>query len=129
MPFKLPKTYDYEGWNNLLGTRESRKIQRNTYVEWIGDLSIGIRLHMTHIVIYHPDGMVTFDTGGRWKTVTTKDRMNSYGPSGVRIRSHNNVWYVTYQTWDLEKAVILDRKLYFHPSTDWFEYYSQKENA
>jgi hypothetical protein len=46
------------------------------------DGSIGLRLHNTYCVIFHPDGTVTYDTGG-WHTVTTMRFINEYGPTRV----------------------------------------------
>jgi hypothetical protein len=58
-----------------------RKIGNNTWLERRGD-DIAVRLHDTDIVVYHPDGSITLDTGG-WFTVTTKARMNEHTEFGV----------------------------------------------
>jgi len=56
-----------------LGNRTSRKVANNTYLVDLGGY-IGLRLHGTIIVSYHPDQTKVF-TGG-WRTVTTKARIN-----------------------------------------------------
>lgn len=44
---------------------------------------IGIRLHNTDVVVWHPDETVTLNTGG-WLTVTTKGRINDWAaPFGI----------------------------------------------
>jgi len=58
-----------------------RKIGNNTWLKRRGD-DIAVRLHDTDVVVYHPDGSITLDTGG-WFTVTTKARMNEHSPFGV----------------------------------------------
>lgn len=59
-----------------------RKIANNTTVERREGDNIAVRLHATDVVTYHPDGSVTLDSGG-WRTYTTKDRMNAFGPALV----------------------------------------------
>ena len=41
-----------------------------------------IQLHATDVLLIRPDDSVTYDTGG-WRTVTTKERMNNYGPAFI----------------------------------------------
>ena len=45
------------------------------------DIYFTLRLHNTDIITIHPQGW-TLNTGG-WRTVTTKYRLNNYGPVGV----------------------------------------------
>jgi hypothetical protein len=81
----------YESLNAKLTGRnkDRRKLTHNTYAERRGE-AIAVRLHDTDILTFHPDGSVSYETGG-WFTVTTKDRMNSYGP--LRIHSERGRWY------------------------------------
>jgi hypothetical protein len=72
-----------------LGNRTSRKVANNTYLVDLGGY-IGLRLHGTIIVSYHPDQTKVF-TGG-WRTVTTKARINDYLPAG-RICQKAGTWY------------------------------------
>jgi hypothetical protein len=69
--------------------KDRRKLTHNTYVERRGD-DIAIRLHETDVLTFRPDGSVSYDTGG-WFTVTTKDRMNRYGPT--HISSRQGRWF------------------------------------
>lgn len=77
-----------------LNGRTSRKIDNNTYLELNDDKSIGVRLHDTQVVVYHPEFAELF-TGG-WLTPTTKDRINGYGlnyPSFISQK--NSIWYMS----------------------------------
>lgn len=79
---------------------QRRKIANNTYLERRGD-DIAVRLHSTDVVTVSRDDTVTLDSGG-WLTVTTKERMNRFGP--VYVYSDKGIWYVsrvhagTYET-------------------------------
>lgn len=77
---------------------------RNPQSRWIGsgrrttfverrDASddIAIRQHQTDIIRYRQDGTIALDSGG-WRTVTTKERLNSLSPA--RIDQENGIWYV-----------------------------------
>jgi hypothetical protein len=57
-------------------------------------VAIAIRLHLTDILTFNPDGSVVANSGG-WKTVTTKARLNDYLPSGYGISQSKGVWYWT----------------------------------
>jgi hypothetical protein len=67
-----------------------RKLQNHTYLYQRGD-DFAVRLHYTDVVIIHADGTYTLDTG-TWRTVTTKERINGYGPA--RVYSHRGIWCV-----------------------------------
>ncbi len=60
-----------------LGTRDSRKIGNNTYLERIDAETIGVRLHSTYVIRMTPE-YVELDSGG-WHTRTTWSRMSDYG--------------------------------------------------
>lgn len=76
---------------------KSRLIANNTLrVEYL-DGRKAIRLHSTDIVT-EKDGVITLNSGG-WKTVTTKDRINSYSwENGSRkwpyISQRNHQWFI-----------------------------------
>ena len=70
-----------------------RKLESNTYLEHRSFDEIAVRLHSTDVITFHPDGRVVLNTGG-WTTVTTKDRMNRYMPSGWRVWSERGRWLV-----------------------------------
>lgn len=69
-------------------SRETRKVANNTYLERLAEDEIGLRLHNTYVLRFKPDRTI-YNTGG-WYTVTTKDRINGFGPGGV---------YSTRGTW------------------------------
>lgn len=89
------------------GTRQimpRKKVANNTYarleLEEGSELELEdygadvvIRLHNTDIIRFRADGTVTFDTGG-WLTVTTKERMNTFG-APFRFSANRGVWTVT----------------------------------
>ena len=79
---------------------KSRLVDHNTVEYWRKDGSKVIRLHLTDIITYNPDGSVTFNTDG-WKTVTTKDRMNKFSP--FKVHQEKSVWYV--ETYPFEDGV------------------------
>lgn len=72
-----------------LGNREKRKLGNNTYLEKRGETKLAIRLHATDVLLFEPD-KVTVQTGG-WRTLTTKDRINSYAP--CTIYQAKGQWY------------------------------------
>ena len=63
---------------------------RATLVHRIDENAIALRYQYTDVVTFHRDGTYTLNTGG-WYTMTTKDRINTYGPVGVW--SENGIWY------------------------------------
>jgi len=66
-----------------------RKLANNTYLYPVGD-GYAVRLHYADVVIIHPNGTYTLDTGG-WATVTTKDRLNRFSP--VQVFQRNFEWF------------------------------------
>ena len=75
----------------LLGNRESKKLQKNTYLIVLDRNTLGVRYHDTIIVQIHSDDTYTLNTGG-WKTVSTKSRINTWSPAG--IYQEDFVWYI-----------------------------------
>lgn len=71
------------------------KIENNTWLEGaLGCEAFAVRLHGTYIVTIYPNGTYRLDSGGH-RTVTTKDRLNKYGP--VKVFQRRNEWFV--QVW------------------------------
>lgn len=69
-----------------------RKLGNNTYLESAGPWTdYAVRFHATRVVLIHADGTYTLNTGG-WDTVTTKARINKYGPA--RVYSDRGTLYV-----------------------------------
>lgn len=83
----------YEMYQEKLGKRNGRKVANNTYCERKENGTIAIRLHSTDVITCHADGRVVYNSGG-WRTVTTKDRFNSFGMGGVRVYSNKGTWFL-----------------------------------
>lgn len=69
-----------------------RIVKRNTFRYFRSDGAEVIRLHMTDIVVKHPNGRVVLNSGG-WRTMTTKDRINTYA-APYMVYSKAGVWWV-----------------------------------
>jgi hypothetical protein len=92
---RLTTTADtFADFDRFLGSKDSRKVSHNTYAERQADGSIGIRLHSTVILTFHSDETMTLNSGG-WRTVTTKDRLNSILPAPLGVSSDHGVWTVS----------------------------------
>lgn len=87
-----PPATTYQGWLAHLGDRTSRKVAHNTYAVLHPD-GVAIRFHRTDILVFHPDGTITVDTGG-WHTATTKTRLNAFLPGGITVWQKDFRWYV-----------------------------------
>lgn len=96
----MPYIQSYADADEFLHTRgrrvDRKKVANNTYAERRG-ARIAIRLHATDVVTYAED-VITMNTGG-WYTVTTKDRINAFLPSGWRIASEKGTWYLHKLPW------------------------------
>jgi hypothetical protein len=79
---------NYTEANEILGTRSSRKLANNTYLQRRDEKTIALRLHSTDVLIFTPQ-YVEYQTGG-WYTVTTKQRMSNFGPA--QIGSDKGKW-------------------------------------
>lgn len=85
-----------------LNGRTSKKVANNTTLRL--DLlplvtgqaepqrAIRLRLHLTDILTFLPDGSTVVNSGG-WKTVTTKARLNDWLPFGWRLVQSAGQWY------------------------------------
>ena len=94
----IPTTYD-EARATLNG-RSSRTVCNNTRLVDLGDGDIGLRLHSTTVVTFHPDGSLVLKTGG-WHTVTTKDRLNRViRAHGWSIFARDRAWYIAHRNGD-----------------------------
>src|SRR5208337_4674554 len=83
----------YQEAMERLGKRSSRKLENHTYLIHYHENPhyIGVRLHQTDVVKYWPDGRIELNSGG-WRTVTTKDRINTYAP--VNLWTDKGIWYI-----------------------------------
>ena len=75
----------------VAGITKSKIVGNNTIEYFIGDTKY-IRLHNTDILTFK-NGSVVLNTGG-WKTLTTKDRFNSFLPDGFRVSQSKSIWYL-----------------------------------
>lgn len=85
-------TLDYDHALALLNGRITKKVANNTYARLDPD-GVIVRLHGTDILTFRPNGEVVYNSGG-WLTVTTKDRLNSFGADGIRISQEAGRWSV-----------------------------------
>jgi len=94
----------YEEANTQLTGRcaQRRKVANNTWLERRGG-DIAVRLHDTDVVTYHDDGAITLDTG-RWFTVTTKDRMNTFSP--FQVWSEKGEWFAEHPGYHAPGAIV-----------------------
>ena len=79
----------YNELHKLAQTRK-RKLSNNTYLVVRDDGGYGVKLHDTEVVIHYKDKIV-LNSGG-WRTVTTKERMNSFSPFCVYQKDYQ--WFV-----------------------------------
>jgi len=70
---------------------ERRKIAHVTYLERRGE-NIAVKQHATDVLTYLPNGDCRIDVG-QWQTVTTKLRLNNFGPN-IRVCANRGIWYV-----------------------------------
>lgn len=75
-----------------LGKRDSLIVGNNTRLHRHPGDVVSLRLHSTDVVTWEPGNTVTVNSGG-WRTLTTKDRINSALPSGFRLHQNRGLWY------------------------------------
>lgn len=79
-----------EGLAKLKG-KDQKELENNTYLVKVDDETLGVKLHNTIVVYIFKSGIYQLDTGG-WRTSTSKNRINRYGPASVYQK--NNIWYI-----------------------------------
>lgn len=83
----------------------SRKVGNNTYLEEDAiSECIHLRLHRTRIITWWADGHITIQ-GENWQTNTTRDRLNSFMPTGFYI-STRLVTTWTYGRYDFRQWIV-----------------------
>jgi len=70
--------------------KDSRKVANHTYLQRRGN-DITVKFHETDVVIFHPNGQTTLNSGG-FQTRTTKERINEFSPAYVT--QCMGIWYV-----------------------------------
>jgi hypothetical protein len=78
--------------NNLMGKRDSYKIQNHTYLKRRDSATIAVMFWATDVVTYNQDGSVCLDTGG-YRSMSTRERMNAYNPLGSVVIERGDWWY------------------------------------
>ena len=81
---------------DILNGKSQVKIGHNTYMRIEhneGLAEIKIRLHDTDVVTFTEDFNIILDDGG-WQTVTTKERINRYLPSGWKLYQKDYQWFI-----------------------------------
>lgn len=99
---------------------KSKLVGNNTVEYFKANGDRVVRLHSTDIIIFKPNGMVLLNSGG-WKTVTTKDRLNSFLTGHfpgkyVGINQEKGQWYWTVRVREIDSSYKLVQKVVF---TDW----------
>ena len=92
LPYGLNGVQLFNRLDSLLGSKQSLKVGNNTELHRTGRYSdIALTLHGTDVVTLSSGGSITLNSG-RWRTITTKERMNQL---------LNRVGYCVYQKdWD-----------------------------
>lgn len=89
----------YEDAIRCLNGRTARRVANNTTAHLTPEGDVVFRLHFTDIVTWKKDGTCILDAG-RWKTVTTKDRMNRLVPGFISIYQKKRQWFITRRDWN-----------------------------
>jgi len=96
---------NYEQALEFLGGRTSRKYANNTYIQMNPDMNqIGVFYHGNRIVTFYPHS-VGFSSC-EWQTLTTKERLNWFLPSGWYLYQEKKKWYIVKRHWDNDVEVI-----------------------
>jgi len=83
----------YFGAQSILGSRDRKKLENNTYLERcdLGDGYFAVVLHRTEVVKIYRDGTYVLSSGG-WLTLTTRKRINKYSPAFIWQK--NFTWFL-----------------------------------
>ncbi len=103
---------DYDGalavWKSMVVEKRWKTVNNNTRVVSVEPQVLGLKLHDTIIVYYYRNGGIKLDSGG-FRTLTTKERINSYTP--FYVYQENHIWYVKL----VDKTVIFQDGIYIDP--------------
>ena len=85
----------YEQAQEIFATARNKEagkpVGHNTRLHLLDNGNYAIRFWNTNIVVIRKDGNYVLNSGG-WRTMTTKDRINSFAP--CLISQTNYIWYV-----------------------------------
>jgi hypothetical protein len=73
------------------GRKGRKKLDNNTYLHRVDEVTLAVQLDETDVVLIHADGGYTLNSGGS-QAVTTKGRINDYAP--VRLYADKWLWYL-----------------------------------
>lgn len=69
-------------WRTARNPKRGKPLANNTYLRRREDGAFEVWLHDTAVVTIHADGTWTLDSGD-WRTVTTRERIESYSPARI----------------------------------------------
>lgn len=117
----LTKKDILEGVENITS---SRFIGNNT-VEYYVENDRYIRLHHTDILVFSGD-CVRISSGG-WRSITTKDRINKYLPSGYSLQSDGGFWFICHdgKRFPFKDGMVIDLKKDVSDSGDYEKAHKQ----
>lgn len=75
-------------------SKQERKIRYATRAERTPYGIIALFHHDTSILCFYPDGSIVIDCDG-WRSMTTKDRLNTHLPERFGVYQEGGVWYLT----------------------------------
>ena len=83
---------NYQQANEKLGNRASKNLEYATQLQRNGE-NIDIVHHETAIMTFKPNGETVVNCN-KWRSKTTKDRLNNYLPYSLQIYQERGVWYI-----------------------------------
>lgn len=100
-----PHTFD--SLNALLGAKNAKKIEHNTYAVREDANTIHVKFHNTYILSFFNDTAKSIRIySGGWRTPTTKNRINQFLPLGYYVHQTNHEWlFAQYLGNGVHKAV------------------------
>lgn len=64
---------------------------------------VSLRLHITDIITWYPDGRIVLNSG-RWRTMTTKARINAWLPGRWSLYADKGEWFLSTGDWHSDDA-------------------------
>jgi hypothetical protein len=83
--------FTFESAAQELKGKLQKKLENNTYLVRVDKDAFGIQLHETVVVYIFRSGIYQYDSG-EYRTKTTRDRMNKYGPT--KVYQKGSLWYI-----------------------------------
>jgi len=110
MNYKMIKNYTEA--ENYLGNKNKRPLAYKTKLIRRDSETIAVRHHDTDIIVYYQDGTIILDNGGFYSP-TTKERMNLFTPSNIRIYQEKSIWFVSDP--NIDKDITFTRPTIIEP--------------